>query len=151
MVAYSFKRRFIVPIRLGLGLPYEIDEIESTFARAIDRKHASQARRLTPHLCELGEALRDDAHRGFMRLIPMIARAHLVDGRQLRLQHHFVNGTLHCSEFAADREGARDIRRVVVVLTAGIEQQQIALAQGLIVVAVVHDAGIGASTDDGLV
>lgn len=28
MVAYSFKRRFIVPISLGLGVPYDIDFID---------------------------------------------------------------------------------------------------------------------------
>ena len=50
-----------------------------------------------------------------------------------------------------DGKGARDIRRVVVVLAAGIEQQQIAVAQRLIVVAIVHDAGIGAAADDGLI
>ena len=100
---------------------------------------------------QLGEALRDDAHRGFMRLIPMVARTHLVDGRQLRLQHHVVDRTLHRGEFAAHREGAGDIRRIVVVFTTGIEQQQITVAQGLIVVAIVHDAGIGAAPDDGLV
>ena len=27
MVAYSFKKRFVVPIKIGLGMPYEIDDI----------------------------------------------------------------------------------------------------------------------------
>ena len=37
------------------------------------------------------------------------------------------------------------------MLAARIKQQQIAVAQRLIVVAVVHDAGIGAAADDGIV
>jgi len=32
MPAYSFKKRFIVPIRLGLGLPYSIDDIDGDLA-----------------------------------------------------------------------------------------------------------------------
>ena len=37
------------------------------------------------------------------------------------------------------------------MLAARVEQQQIAVAQALIVVAIVHDAGIGAAADDGMV
>lgn len=49
MVSYSFKRRFIVPISRGLGIPYQIDDIvvptdtpKSQTIRAIGkRRHAS--------------------------------------------------------------------------------------------------------------
>ena len=81
----------------------------------------------------------------------MVAGAHLVDGRELRFQHDFVDRALRRREPAADRKGAGDVRGVVVVFAARIEQQQVAVAQGLIVVAVVHDAGIGAAADDGVV
>ena len=33
-------------------------------------------------------------HRFFMRRVPVVADAHLVDGGELRLQHHLVDGAL---------------------------------------------------------
>ena len=63
-------------------------------------------------------------------------------------KHHLVDRALRRRESAADRKGAGDVRGVVVVFAARIEQQQVAVAQRLIVVAVMHDAGIGAAADD---
>ena len=66
----------------------------------------------------------------------------------LSLEHDFIDRTLRRREPAAHRKGAGDVRGVVVVLAAGVEQQQVPIAQALIVIAIVHDAGIGAAADD---
>ena len=92
-----------------------------------------------------------DAHRRLVRLIPVIAGPHLVDGGELRLEHHLVDRALRGREAAADGKRAGDVGGVVVVLAARVEQQQVAVAQALIVVAVVHHAGIGAAADDRLI
>lgn len=60
MVAYSYKRRFVVPIRLGLGLPYDLIDIEGDIAvasrpkrqtiRADRKRHARPGEELQ-HYC----------------------------------------------------------------------------------------------------
>ena len=52
-----------------------------------------------------------------------------LDGGELRLQHQFVDGLLFRREAAIDRERTRDVRRIVLVLTTGIDQQQVAVLQ----------------------
>ena len=46
------------------------------------------------------------AHRGFVRLVPVVAGAHLVDGGELSLEHDFVDGTLRRREPAIHGKGA---------------------------------------------
>ena len=54
MVAYSFKKQFVVPICLGLGIPYEVDDVVDIDAkpkrqtiRAIGkRRHARPSERI---------------------------------------------------------------------------------------------------------
>ena len=69
------------------------------------------------------ETLGNHAHGGFVRMIPVVSRTYLVDGGELRLQHDVIDRTLGRCEPATDRKCARDIRGVIVVLTARIEQQ----------------------------
>src|SRR5579863_5288408 len=90
---------------------------------------------------QLDETLGNHAHGGFVRMIPVVPGTHLVDGGELSLQHDVVDRALGGREPAADRKGARDVRGVEVVLAARVEQQQITIAQQLIVVSVMHDAG----------
>ena len=80
-----------------------------------------------------------------------LARARLVDGTVLRLQHQFVQGALRCAVAAVDRPGAGDVGGITLELGAGIDQQQVTVAQRCIVGAVMQDAGIGTAADDGLV
>ena len=100
---------------------------------------------------ELDQALGDGAHRRLVRLVPVIAGTHLVDGGELRLEDDLVDGALRRREPAVHGKRARDVGGVVVVLAAGVEQQQVPVAQPLIVVAVMHDAGIGAAADDRMI
>ena len=80
-----------------------------------------------------------------------LPRARLVDGAVLRFQHQFVQGALRRAVAAVDRPGAGDVGGVTLELGAGIDQQQVAVAQRRVVGAVVQDAGIGAAADDGFV
>src|SRR5882672_785627 len=100
---------------------------------------------------QLDQTLGNHAHRGFVRMIPMVSGTHLVDGGELSFQHDVVDRTLGRREPAADRKRARDVRGVIIMLAARVEQEQIAVAQRLIVVTVMHDTGIGAAADDGVV
>lgn len=76
MVAYSFKHRFIVPISLGLGVPYAIDHLErlddapkrQTFRAIGKRRHARPGETLqlyyamrSPACFLIGEAICTDA------------------------------------------------------------------------------------------
>jgi hypothetical protein len=54
-------------------------------------------------------------------------------------------------EAAVDGNGAGQVGVVVGVIGGDVEQQEIAVAAGLIVVDVVQDAGVGAGGDDGVV
>src|SRR5690606_37369128 len=54
-------------------------------------------------------------------------------------------------ELPAHRPGAGDVGGVVLVFAAGIDQQQVALLQPRVVLAIVQDAGVGAATHYGLV
>jgi hypothetical protein len=40
---------------------------------------------------ELDQALGDGTHRGLVRLVPVVAGTHLVDGGELRLEHDLVD------------------------------------------------------------
>jgi hypothetical protein len=62
--------------------------------------------------------------------------------------HELVDVLLRAAETAVDRERARDVRRVALVLAAGVDQQQFAVLQLAVVVAIVQHARIGPAGDD---
>src|SRR6185437_5047627 len=97
------------------------------------------------------QAVRDGADRRLVRLVPVVARAHLGDGRAIRLEHDLIHGTLFRGEAPAHRESARDIGGIRLVLAAGIDQEHVACLQRLIVFAVMQDAAVVAAADDGVV
>ena len=100
---------------------------------------------------ELHQALGDYPHRRFVRLVPVIARTHLGDGRTVRFEHDLVDGALLGREAAVDGKRARDVGGVTLVFAAGIHQQQLAAFKRLIVGAVMQDAAVRAAADDGLI
>ena len=110
-----------------------------------------KSRQRTAQQSEFDQPLSHHAYRGLVRLIPVIAGTHLLDGGQLRLEHHFVDGPLRRAELTADREGPCYVRSVVIVFATRIEQQELAVAQWLVVVAVMHHTGIGAAAHDRVV
>ncbi len=93
------------------------------------------------------QALGDRPHRGIVGLVPVIARLDLGEGGVLGGPYHVVDRTLFRAVAAVDGEGTRDVGGVVLVLAAGIDQQQVPRLEGLVVVAVVQHAGIGATSD----
>ncbi len=76
-------------------------------------------------------------------------RTHRVDGRELGRQDQLVDRPLPRREYAADREGARDVRRVVAVLGAGVDHHQIRLARAASVLVVMQDHAVRPGADDG--
>ena len=83
-----------------------------------------------------------------MRLIELGARLSQANRFALRRQHTFVNLALRFGEFAINRERARDVTRVVAVLSARINQAQIAVFQLGQACTIVQTARIGARCDD---
>src|SRR6266403_1501170 len=97
---------------------------------------------------EVEHALREDANRCVVRLVPGDAGAHFADRRELRREHHLVGVALRRAEPAVHREAARHVRGVAVELAPGVDQQQVAAAQRRIVGDVVQHAGIRPPGDD---
>src|SRR5579859_3593247 len=100
---------------------------------------------------ELEKPLRDDLHRGLVRIVPVVTRAHPRNGGAIRLEHHLVYRTLLAGEAAVDGERARNVGGVAAELAPRIDQQQIAVGERLAVVAVVQHAAVGAARHDGCV
>ena len=64
-------------------------------------------------------------------------------------QHHLVERPLGLGETTVDGKGSRDVGGIVVVFGAGIDEQQITVAQSIAILGVVQHAGIRATGDDG--
>ena len=97
---------------------------------------------------EIDDTLRQHALGDLVVVVKRPARLHRVDAGELRREHQLVDVLLRAAEFAADRKRARDVRRVALVLAAGVDQQQVAGLHLAVVVAVVQHAGVGAGGDD---
>src|SRR5258708_1371195 len=93
-------------------------------------------------------ALREDANRRVVRLVPGVAGAHFADRRELRREHHLVGVALPRAEPAVHREAARHVRGVARELAPGVDQQPVAAAQRRLVGAGVQHAGIRPPGDD---
>src|SRR5690606_40648507 len=65
------------------------------------------------------------------------------------VQHQLVQLALRRAELAIGREGAGDVRSVVIQFAAGVDQNQIAVFYFSVVVRVVQDAGVVAGADNG--
>ena len=117
--------------------------VEALVALLLERRVESPGKQL-----EVEHALRQHAHRRLVRRDPLASRANLRDGRVLRGEYQLVDLALRAAEAPVHREGARDVRGIAVELAAGIDQQQIAVAQRRIVEYVVQHAGIGAPRHD---
>ena len=74
--------------------------------------------------------------------------AHRVDRGELRGEHQLVDRALATREAGADREGARHVGAVEVVLGAGVDEQQVVRLEPAVVGRVVQDGGVGAAGDD---
>src|SRR5881392_42854 len=97
---------------------------------------------------QVEHALREDANRRVVRLVPGVAGAYFADRRELRREHHLVGVALRRAEPAVHREAARHVRGVAIKLAPGVDQQQLAAAQRRIVEDVVQHAGIRPPGDD---
>ena len=68
---------------------------------------------------------------------------------QLRPQYHLVDRALGAREAAVDGERPRDVGRVVAVLAAGVDEQQIAVVHAPLVLDVVENARVRPRGHDG--
>ena len=66
----------------------------------------------------------------------------------LRGEHQLVDVALRAAEAPVHRERAGDVGGVAVELAAGVDQQQRAVLEQRVVLAVVQHAGVGAAGDD---
>ena len=94
------------------------------------------------------QSLRDRAHGGFVRFVPVPARADLRDRSFLGFEHDLVDRALALPVAPADRQRPGDIGGVIVELATGIDQQQFPILHLPAVVAVMQHAGIRAAADD---
>ena len=84
-----------------------------------------------------------------MHALGGLAGRHHRHRRLLGRQHQLVEGPLFAREAAVDREGAGDVAVVVIAeRAAGVDQQQVAIAQQGVVGGVVQHAGVVAAGDD---
>ena len=97
---------------------------------------------------EVEHALGEHLHRGVVRLVPVRAGAGGLARGDLGGEHELIHVALRAGEAAVHREAAGDVGRVAVELAAGVDQQQVAVLQALVVVDVVQHAGVGAAGDD---
>jgi hypothetical protein len=82
------------------------------------------------------------------QLLVRHTRTHHLNARHLRLQHQVVNLALRFCVTAVDRKRARNVRRVALVLSAGIYQQQVPIAKFSIVVDVMKHRRVWTTADD---
>lgn len=83
-----------------------------------------------------------------MHLVPGHSGAHQRDAGLIGFQHQLVQSTLFGAEATVDREGPGDVTGVAGQLTAGINQHQLPILDGRIVVDVVQNAAVGTTTHD---
>ena len=93
---------------------------------------------------EIDEPLREHALGDLVVVVERRAGPHRVDARELRGEHELVDVLLRPAEPAVDRKRARDVRRVALVLAAGVDQQQLAVVHLPVVLAVVQHARVRA-------
>ncbi len=90
----------------------------------------------------------DDPYGGLMGLVPVATGGDVVERRHVGFQHQFVDRLLLGAEAAIGGEGTGDVAGVAVDLAAGIDQDQVAVLDRRIVLAVVQDAGVASGGDD---
>jgi len=100
---------------------------------------------------EVDEALDDPANRRVVDRGQGAARPARLEPGLLRRQHHLVDRAAGAREAAADGVGASDVRGVALELAARVDQDQLVVAQLLVVGDVVEDRGIATAADDGRV
>ena len=71
-----------------------------------------------------------------------------VEGGLLRGEHHLVHRAAFSGEAPADGVGPRHVRRVAFELAAGVDQYELAVAQGLVVGDVVEHGRVAPPADD---
>ncbi len=79
----------------------------------------------------------------------MVSGANIINCGVLRLQHELVNRALLLGEFSVDGKGSGDIRGVVVVFNAGVDEQKITVVEAGAILGVVQHTGVGAAGNDG--
>jgi len=97
---------------------------------------------------EIDIALRQHAFRDPMIVVKIRPRHHRIDTGELRSEHELINILLRSAELAIDREGPRDVGCITVILATGVDQQQIAVLQLPVVVAIVQNARVRPAGDN---
>ena len=103
------------------------------------------------HYIQVNQPLHQAPGDGFMHIVKAGAGLDGGNARLLGGQHQVVDFPLGRREPAGHRPGAGDIGGVVAVFGAGVNEQQVVIAQGVLVADVMEGAGVGAAGDDGRV
>jgi hypothetical protein len=61
----------------------------------------------------------------------------------LRLENELINGLLLSRKGPPDRKGPRDVARVIAVLAASVDEEQVAGFDAPVVLPIVKDARVG--------
>ena len=110
--------------------------------------HFDQLIDLAIEYTQITQAFSDHRHGGVIGNVVGRPRSDFGNGLELCLQNNIVNGRLLWTKFAVHGEGARDIGCVIFVLTAGVNQHQITVANFLPVFYVVQNAAIFATANN---
>ena len=97
------------------------------------------------------QAFGDRAHGALVNLFECCSNLHRADARLLCVQHDFVDRPLLRGEYSIDREGAGHVACVVVILTARVYQEQLAVVEHAVPRPVVKDRCVGPRTHDAFV
>ena len=91
---------------------------------------------------KLDQALNQNQRGSFMGMIEVIPRTAGVDGSTVRRQHNVIHVALSRTKNPAHGKGASDIRRIVLQLTAGIDQHQVPFGQIRVVLHIVQGTNV---------
>jgi hypothetical protein len=100
---------------------------------------------------ELDQPLADDARGHLMQRFERDTGSRSGNAGLLRGQHHLVRRPLRRAEAAVHGESASDVRGVVAIFAAGIDQEQITVLHLPLILHVVQDSGVRAGAHDGLI
>ena len=101
---------------------------------------------------QIQQALHQHTHGGAMHALGGLPRRHGSHRRFLSCQHQLIERSLLAAEAAVDWEGAGDVSVVVVAEgTAGVDQEEVSVAQLSVVGGVVQHAGVVAAGHDRVV
>ncbi len=121
------------------GLVHEIGSVRL----ALDERRQSSLQN-----AQVSETACDFLHGRIMRIIPMVTGLRLLHSGNVGRVDDVIERPLWRAEPTVDGKGPSDVRGVKLILTARIDENQVAVIQDALVVRIVQDAGVGSGRHD---